>query len=480
MSVSTVLRYNVDNSMKRLATFLRTNKRVRQVLVIVGCIFALFLLINLVLFVVYKNRTYPATKLQGQKVGSVSRTSLESKLGTLDLLPETFRFVYQDKELDLNTEDVGVSIDKTKTSQNAISQRSWLPIVNFFSKPQPDVVLSFDIEKFTLQSTKLEETFQAPPTDAKITLANGAFTLTPETQGYSLDEGPLRDAVQLAVNSGNNEVDVPVRVVDANVKQADLSANFEDLKARGALSLQYRFGNQNRILNAAEIAALHEQSGSTFVVSDAKIRNQIVQVGRGFGIGVLNINETMAATKNSLELKKNLDFVLKEAPLKTYTYCTSVRGVDASELAGLNAKLAAVFADRRGWSADGKVGFVYVESGCNFRVWLSAAAQVPSFSPIVCSAEWSCAVPPNVIINFDRWRGASAAWNQAGGSLEDYRSMVINHETGHWLGFGHRNCGGAGQAAPVMQQQSIDLQGCTFNPWPTASEVASLKAAIGI
>jgi hypothetical protein len=49
--------------------------------------------------------------------------------------------------------------------------------------------------------------------------------------------------------------------------------------------------------------------------------------------------------------------------------------------------------------------------------------------------------------------------------------MVINHEVGHFIGFGHASCGGAGQPAPVMQQQSISLQGCKFNPWPTASEL---------
>lgn len=79
-----------------------------------------------------------------------------------------------------------------------------------------------------------------------------------------------------------------------------------------------------------------------------------------------------------------------------------------------------------------------------------------------------------MIINEDRWLGATPAWNDAGGSLRDYRHMVINHETGHWLGFSHSYCGGPGQLAPVMQQQSISLQGCKFNPWPLTSEIADL------
>lgn len=76
-----------------------------------------------------------------------------------------------------------------------------------------------------------------------------------------------------------------------------------------------------------------------------------------------------------------------------------------------------------------------------------------------------------VIINDDRWAGASDAWNSSGGSLRDYRHMVVNHEVGHWLGHGHSNCSKSGAKAPVMQQQSINLQGCVFNPWPLSEEL---------
>ncbi len=49
--------------------------------------------------------------------------------------------------------------------------------------------------------------------------------------------------------------------------------------------------------------------------------------------------------------------------------------------------------------------------------------------------------------------------------------MVVNHETGHWLGKGHARCPGKGRLAPVMMQQSKGTHGCRFNPWPTAAEL---------
>ena len=107
--------------------------------------------------------------------------------------------------------------------------------------------------------------------------------------------------------------------------------------------------------------------------------------------------------------------------------------------------------------------------GGSFTLVLSEASQVPTFSP-VCSAQWSCRVGRFVIINQTRWRNASPMWNQAHRALRDYRHMVVNHETGHWLGWGHRSCPGRGAAAPVMQQQSKGLEGCRANPWPTPAE----------
>ena len=156
-----------------------------------------------------------------------------------------------------------------------------------------------------------------------------------------------------------------------------------------------------------------------------------------------------------------------------YTYCVAARGVDPSYLPELQAKLASVYSDSRGWSLGGVNSFSEVTSGCGLIVWLTAADQMPSFGSI-CDSMWSCTVYPNVILNFDRWRFASPAWLGGGGNLDDYRTMVINHETGHWLGFGHRFCSGSGQPAPVMQQQSISLQGCAANPWPLPYEKAAL------
>jgi hypothetical protein len=163
-----------------------------------------------------------------------------------------------------------------------------------------------------------------------------------------------------------------------------------------------------------------------------------------------------------------------KTPLVTYSVIT--KGAITANVAEFKTQANATLNDAKGWSRMG-VAFQEIASGGSFTLALSEASQVPTFSS-GCSAEYSCNAGRYVIINQDRWLGATPSWNQAGGSLRDYRHMVVNHETGHWLGHGHESCGGPGQSAPVMQQQSISLQGCTFNPWPLAGELWSTQLGI--
>jgi hypothetical protein len=158
------------------------------------------------------------------------------------------------------------------------------------------------------------------------------------------------------------------------------------------------------------------------------------------------------------------------------TYDTTTKGSITANFSEFKVLANQTLNDARGWSRMG-VAFKEVASGGQFTLVLSEASQLPTFSS-GCSAEYSCRAGRFVIINQDRWQGATSSWNNAGGSLRDYRHMVVNHETGHWLGHGHGYCGGQGQSAPVMAQQSITLAGCKFNPWPLANELSA--PALGI
>ena len=111
-------------------------------------------------------------------------------------------------------------------------------------------------------------------------------------------------------------------------------------------------------------------------------------------------------------------------------------------------------------------------NACSMTLTLAAADQMTSFST-ECSDEYSCRVGNDVIINVDRWNNATEGWLNAGGTVERYRTMVINHEVGHRLGHldNELTCPAVNQPAPLMQQQSMDLLGCVPNEWPLDEEL---------
>ncbi|QBX54374.1 DUF3152 domain-containing protein [Nocardioides seonyuensis] len=155
------------------------------------------------------------------------------------------------------------------------------------------------------------------------------------------------------------------------------------------------------------------------------------------------------------------------------TYSVATRGAITTSVAEFRRLAQETFEDARGWRAGG-VQFRRVARGGHFTLVLAAASTVPSFSS-TCSSTWSCRVGRYVIINQERWKHASPAWNGARRSLRDYRHMVVNHETGHWLGRGHVGCPPGGGPAPVMMQQSKGTGACRFNPWPLPWESGSRR-----
>jgi hypothetical protein len=140
------------------------------------------------------------------------------------------------------------------------------------------------------------------------------------------------------------------------------------------------------------------------------------------------------------------------------------------ETAGFEAVVQATLSDRRGWS---RAGFVIDNRPtAAFLVVLAEAdeAQVRCL-PYDVYRKYSCQNGPEVVLNADRWRYATPEWT---GDLSTYRVMLVNHEFGHLLGMHHPSvqCPRPGQPAPIMSQQSTELNGCVPNPWPLDDEIA--------
>ncbi|MBB5959268.1 hypothetical protein FHS29_005888 [Saccharothrix tamanrassetensis] len=150
------------------------------------------------------------------------------------------------------------------------------------------------------------------------------------------------------------------------------------------------------------------------------------------------------------------------------------------------ARVGHALAHPRGWTSGGRFAFRRVDrEEPDFRVRLAAQETARALCGFELPYDTSCRVGATVYVSAARWfRGAYAF----GDDLRGYQAYAVNHEVGHFLGFGHEPCPEDGGPAPVMMQQTLstgndelatiiagsdqgiavapDGKWCTPNPWP--------------
>jgi hypothetical protein len=136
-------------------------------------------------------------------------------------------------------------------------------------------------------------------------------------------------------------------------------------------------------------------------------------------------------------------------------------GIDPDQFA---AEVDRTLGDSRSWIGNGHTGFRRVASGGALHIIVASPDTVDRLcAPLNTAGYYSCRRGSKVILNVNRWTGATSWWPAP---LKTYRRYLVNHEVGHYLGYGHVSCPGPGRLAPVMQQQTISLGGCIANGWP--------------
>jgi len=158
-----------------------------------------------------------------------------------------------------------------------------------------------------------------------------------------------------------------------------------------------------------------------------------------------------------------------------WTYRVAVEVGLPVSLDEFTALVDATLGDPRGWTGKGERRFRRVAGSASFTVYLASPWTAYQLCRSVVDIRiggvpyTNCQAGAPVVINSDRYLHGASAFT---GSLDTYRRYAINHEVGHRLGFQHRSCPGRGQLAPVMQQQTLGLQGCLPNAWPFPSNPA--------
>ncbi len=166
--------------------------------------------------------------------------------------------------------------------------------------------------------------------------------------------------------------------------------------------------------------------------------------------GTLSIVPTVTSDAPTTELRIRVEI---EEGLPINQSCFADQAID-------------VLNDPRGWGSIDDVSFVRVDDDSyHFKLILAS----PSLTDRLCwpartGGKYSCRNQGNVIVNVMRWEFGTSEYES---DLTTYRTYLLNHEVGHFLGHGHVGCPGPGEAAPVMMQQTKGLLGCLPNGWPT-------------
>jgi hypothetical protein len=123
--------------------------------------------------------------------------------------------------------------------------------------------------------------------------------------------------------------------------------------------------------------------------------------------------------------------------------------------------------DARGWGANGSLTFARTDGEAEIRVLVASPASIDAMcAPLRTNGKWSCGRYGHAALNAVRWVEGAPAFLEADGDLTTYRQYLVNHEVGHLLGAQHTGCPAPGTLAPVMQQQSLGLNGCIPSGWP--------------
>jgi Protein of unknown function (DUF3152) len=128
------------------------------------------------------------------------------------------------------------------------------------------------------------------------------------------------------------------------------------------------------------------------------------------------------------------------------------------------AFVLATLNDPRGWGHGGGLSFARTDGPADLIVMLASPDTTERLCrPLDTGGTLSCRHGDRAVVTIHRWINCTPDY---AADPTAYRQYVVNHEVGHWLGHGHVRCPGPGRPAPVMQQQTLGMQGCLPDPWP--------------
>ncbi len=277
---------------------------------------------------------------------------------------------------------------------------------------------------------------------------------------------------------------------DINLNEEEQNRNFASGNQEGENSKDENLNNLNKISNdkveeTTTTTTIIEQENSILPESDGAELNITT-----FSIYQRSEDIVNSRTVSNVDMAKGCfvdEFLDDEkiwySPDDKKNYSINSFNISIQVEFGLNLDpncllnmVIGVLNDPRGWATVEDKSFQIVKKeDADLNIVFAKPETVDDLCyPLQTNGIFSCRNEKNVVINIFRWTSGAKDF---GNDLSTYRIYLINHEVGHFLGWGHSGCPSEMALAPVMMQQSKSTDGCIPNGWPIYERVKLLYSS---
>lgn len=428
-----------------------------QTWVVGVAVFGLFVGLNVGLDRYYANRVYPGVKVGSVAVGGLAFDDLASKLkevaGPSDLTVTVGASTYNLEGTKLAAVDVGAMSRQVRE----VGRGQRLPVLGlveaWLTKP---VAVSYAVNESAVaaavKDVAVAQSYQARQA-TPLVVAGQAFVV-PERAGTMIDPDKAVRAVAGAVGHSTS-VSLSAEKVEPLVAAAAYAGEIEQAQARMGLNVVVKVRRASYSPTPAQIGdwLVFGKPGAGVTVDGARVAAYVATIPGTFDrkgattalIAAVGAGQAVSYTASTKKITATPTLASSQTlPVSTYRYCA--RGSEAGVLREMVAGSA--------WSLGGRLRFVAAEDNCDFGLVVADAAAQKEISA-GCEGKRTCEVSGLLVLGAADWAKPPTAW--AGGE-DGYRSEVVNHVLGHWLGFDHAPCLDAA-AEPVLQAPTLVLGG---------------------
>ena len=257
----------------------------------------------------------------------------------------------------------------------------------------------------------------------------------------------------------------------------EIILKFEEEENINEESLEVSLEDQEKEAVEKEESIVPESDGAEIKVTSFSIYKTSEEIINSKSVPSVDMNQG-CLTENTLS-----DDRLWYYPDDLQEYNKSLFNMSIKVESGLNLEpnclsnmIIGILNDPRGWSTIEDRDFQIVASeDADLNVVFAKPETVDELCyPLQTNGIYSCRNERNVVINMFRWLSGAKDF---GTDLSTYRIYLINHEVGHYLGWGHSDCPSDNALAPVMMQQSKSTNGCIPNGWPIYERIKLLYSS---